>query len=97
MEIEKVDKSNKEIVIKLKDMDEGLLIAFRERLLEDEKVSFTNYYRRHPILDEPELVVRIASGKPQAALKRASKSLANDYGNLKKLLSKACAKYEAGD
>jgi DNA-directed RNA polymerase subunit L len=33
----------------------------------------------HPLLENPKLIVRVKEGKPQNALKRAAKALANKY------------------
>jgi len=97
MQVEKLEKSADSILISIKGIDEGLLHAFKERLGKDKSVTLANYFKNHPFLNDPELLVKISSGKPQSALKRTAKAMANDYAKMKKLFLKACAKYESGD
>lgn len=97
MKLVKVNKEKKEIKIKAEGLNETYLFPLRERLDADKRVEFANFYKNHPFLDDPTIYVRISSGKPQSALKRASKSLANDYEKLRKLFLKACTKYESED
>ncbi len=40
------------------------------------------YYIKHPIIDNPEIYVRVKTGKPQAAVKRSIKRLSKVYENL---------------
>jgi DNA-directed RNA polymerase subunit L len=63
----------------VEDRDETLLIPLRNQLLVDEAVEFANYNVKHPGLDMPEFYIKVASGKPQNALKKASKALSNTY------------------
>lgn len=95
MKIEKVKKTQNEIQIEIEDIDETLLYPLRERLIEDEMVEFTNFFKGHPLLEKPQIFVQVSTGKPHTALKRASKSLANDYKKLLERFQKACATYES--
>jgi len=95
MKIEKVMKTKNEIQISVTDINETMLYALRERLISDDMVEFTNFFRGHPLLEVPNIYVKVSSGKPHTALKRASKSLANDYKKLRDRFLKACAKYES--
>jgi DNA-directed RNA polymerase subunit L len=42
----------------------------------------------HPQLDKPVLTVEVKEGKPQAALKKAAKSLANQFAEARQLVEK---------
>ena len=59
--------------------NETLLIPLRNQLLQDDSVEFANYNIRHPRLDSPVFYVKVASGKPQNAIKKATKALANQF------------------
>jgi DNA-directed RNA polymerase subunit L len=95
MKIEKIMKTKNEIQIEVTDINETMLYALREKLISDDMVEFTNFFRGHPLLEVPNIYVKVSSGKPQTALKRASKSLGNDYKKLRERFLKACAKYES--
>jgi len=95
MKIKKINKTKNEIRISIEGIDETMLYPLRERLIVDEMVEFTNFFKGHPLLEVPTIYVKVSSGKPHTALKRASKSLANDYKKLSDRFLKACAKYES--
>ncbi len=95
MKVEKIKKTKNEIAISIDDVDETVLYPLRERLIEDEMVEFTNFFKGHPLLENPQIFVQVSTGKPHTALKRASKSLANDYKKIKDRFQKAVAKYES--
>jgi DNA-directed RNA polymerase subunit L len=40
------------------------------------------------LLDKPKIYVKVRDGKPQAALKRAAKALANDYKEFREILER---------
>ena len=65
--------------IEVKGEDETLLYPLQQKLLQDESVEYATYIMGHPLLDHPKLVVKVKEGKPQNALKRAAKALANQY------------------
>lgn len=65
--------------IEVKGEDETLLYPLQQKLLQDESVEYATYIMGHPLLEQPKLVVKVKSGKPQNALKRAAKALANQY------------------
>ncbi len=56
---------------------ETILEPLKQALLEDDTVDVATYVLGHPLLDKPKLFVRVKTGKPQAALKKASKAIAN--------------------
>ena len=58
---------------------ETMLIPLRNQLLMDDSVEYANYNIRHPRLDTPVFYVKVTSGKPQNAMKKATKSLSNQF------------------
>ncbi len=91
MELNLVSKSKDSMEIEIVGEDETLLYPLQQKLLEDKAVVFATYDKGHPLLDNPKLIVKVKEGKPQAALKRAAKALANDYKKFRELFEKASA------
>ncbi|HTY47611.1 MAG TPA: RpoL/Rpb11 RNA polymerase subunit family protein [Methanomassiliicoccales archaeon] len=79
MEIQLIEKDKDSIKILIKDADMTLISPLVKELLADEQVTEVKYTSAHPELDVPTLFVRVNAGKPQTALKRAAKALANEF------------------
>ena len=90
MEIVLVDKDKNSIEVLLDD-DSGnvLLEPLKEKLLADPTVELATYDSDHPMYGKKRLYVRVKSGKPQNAVKRALKEMSGDYSSHKKPLDKA--------
>ena len=78
-----LDKTKDEIFIELERADMTLLHPLVEELIKDKAVDIAEYKIGHPELDKPVLHVKVKSGKPETALKRASKGLADIFGGLR--------------
>lgn len=79
MELKLLNKTKDIIEIEVQGEDETLLYPLQQKLVEDDNVEYATYIIGHPLLEQPKLVVKVTDGKPQNALKRASKALANKY------------------
>jgi DNA-directed RNA polymerase subunit L len=79
MEIQLIEKDKDSIKIQIKDADMTLISPLVKELLDDELVTEVKYTAGHPDLEFPSLYVKVSSGKPQTALKRAAKSLSNTF------------------
>jgi DNA-directed RNA polymerase subunit L len=79
MELKLLNKTKDTIEIEVTGEDESLLYPLQQKLVIDDSVEYATYIMGHPLLDKPKLVVKVYEGKPQNALKRASKALANEY------------------
>ena len=55
--------------------DNTLLRPLAEEILKDDKVVDSYYYINHPEIDNPQLYVKVSTGKPQAAIKRTIKRM----------------------
>ena len=88
MELKLLNKTKDMIEVEVKGEDETLLYPLQQTLVEDESVEYATYIMGHPLLENPKLVVKVSDGKPQNALKRASKALANKYKDCLKLFQK---------
>ena len=91
MELKLVSKTKDTMEVEIEGEDETLLYPLQQKLLEDKSVVFATYDKGHPLLDNPKLVVKVKEGKPQAALKRAAKAIANDYKKFRETFEKASA------
>ncbi len=79
MELELIEKDKDSIKVQIRDSDMTLISPLVSELLSDEAVSEVKYVTGHPELDLPVLYVKVKSGKPQTALKRAAKNLSNQF------------------
>ena len=90
MDIVLVDKGKNHIEVLLDDPSGNVILEpLKERLLADPTVVVATYDSDHPMYGKKRLFVRVKSGKPQNAVKRALKDLAGDYSDLKKVVDKA--------
>jgi DNA-directed RNA polymerase subunit L len=83
MKIDILEKSDKEVYIEMDITDMTLLHPLVEELIRDKNVDIAEYKIGHPELDKPVLHVRTKSGKPEAAIKKATKSLIATFTDLK--------------
>lgn len=88
MEIQLVEKDKDSIKILIKDADMTLISPLVKELLEDDQVIEVKYTAARPDLAVPTLYIKVSSGKPQTALKRAAKSLSNTFKETREKLAK---------
>jgi len=73
MEVRLLSKEDKSIRVEVIDENETLLNVLKERLLQDPDVDVASFIVGHPLLDQPQFVLRMRKGKPEAALRGATK------------------------
>ncbi len=83
-----LEKSKDEILIELDETDMTLLHPLAEALMRTKGVKIAEYKIGHPELDKPTLHVKMASGKPETALKNASKALIKTFSDLREQFEK---------
>jgi DNA-directed RNA polymerase subunit L len=88
MELQLIEKDKDSIKIRIKDADMTLISPLVKELLEDEQVAEVKFTAGHPDLELPTLYVKVTSGKPQTALKRASKAISNTFKEAREKLEK---------
>ncbi len=88
MEFKLVEKKKDSVRVEIKDADETLIYPLIHELLQDKNVQDARYTTGHPQLDKAMLTVEVKEGKPQAALKKAAKSLANQFLEARQLVEK---------
>jgi DNA-directed RNA polymerase subunit L len=90
LEIVLVEKDKDSIEVLLEEHSGDVLLEpLKERLLADPTVELATFDSDHPMYGNKRLFVRVKSGKPQNAIKRALKEMSNDYSGLKKAMDKA--------
>jgi DNA-directed RNA polymerase subunit L len=85
MELKLISKDARTIKIEIIDGMESVLTPLQQKLLEDDKVETATLTRHHRALDNPVLYVKVKDGKPQTAVKRATKALANEVKDFSQL------------
>ena len=83
MKINILERSDKEIFIEMDHTDMTLLHPLVEELIKDKNVDVAEYKIGHPELDKPVLHVKTKSGKPETAIKKATKNMVDIFGDLK--------------
>lgn len=90
LEVVLIDKGKDHIEIELMDETGNVLLEpLKERLLADPTVDIATYDSDHPLYGTKRLYVRVTSGKPQNAVKRALKDLSGVYEKALKQVEKA--------
>ena len=89
MELHLLDKDKDSITVQVRDANMTVIQPLINELLEDEGVAEVKYNTGHPELDIPVLYVRVKSGKPQTALKRAAKTISNEFKEAREKLEKS--------
>jgi DNA-directed RNA polymerase subunit L len=89
MELQLLEKDKDTIRVQIKDADTTLISPLVTELLADDSVAEVKYIVGHPELDIPLLYVKVNSGKPQTALKRAAKSISNEFKEAREKLEKS--------
>jgi len=93
MDMKLINKDKRSIEIMLSKEDENLVQPLEHALLNDSKTEYAAYTKKHPFLDDPIIGVVVKEGKPQTALKRASRTILRDLGNFETRLERAIDKY----
>ena len=88
MEFKLIEKKKDLIKIEIEDADETLIYPLIHELLQDSNVKDAQYSTGHPQLDKATLSIVVKDGKPQAALKKAAKSLARQFLEARQLTEK---------
>jgi DNA-directed RNA polymerase subunit L len=88
MEIKLLKKEKDSMEIEIIGENDTLLAPLLQQLLDDDKVEFATFRRGHLSLENPVIVVKVVEGKPQMALKRAAKAVANDYKEMRSKFDK---------
>lgn len=79
-----VEKTDKSITLGLKGYDPAILEPLMKTLNDDKNVVIVRYINKHPELNDAMLYVEVGKGKPEDAVKKASKTVAAYFSTVKK-------------
>lgn len=89
LEIILIEKGKDHIEVEVSDRSGNVLLEpLKERLLADDTVELATHDSDHPMYGKRRLFVRVKSGKPQNAVKRALKGITTDLTAAKKAVDK---------
>ncbi len=88
MELKVIDEKEKELTVSVIGADDTLMHPLLSELLKNDKVAEAKYLKGHPELDVPAIYVRVTSGDPKTALKKAADSIKSEYSDLKSKVEK---------
>ncbi len=94
MDIEMITKDTRSIEIKVPKEEETLIFPLEHELLADSKTEYAAFTKEHPFLADPVIRIRVKDGKPQTALKRASRTILRDLGDFETKLNNAVKKFK---
>ncbi|MCK4757837.1 MAG: DNA-directed RNA polymerase subunit L [Thermoplasmata archaeon] len=83
-----LEKEKDSIKIEVADPDQTIIQPIITELLNDKNVDIAQCFQRHPVLDKPIIYVKMRSGKPETAIKKAAKNLSAEYGKALAILEK---------
>jgi DNA-directed RNA polymerase subunit L len=84
------EKGKNHIEIELSESTGNVLLEpLKDRLLADATVDIATHDSDHPMYGKRVLFVRVKSGKPQNAVKRALKEITTDFADARKMVDKA--------
>jgi DNA-directed RNA polymerase subunit L len=89
MELHLLEKDKDSVTVQIRDANMTVIQPLVNELLEDDGVAEVKYNTGHPELDLPVLYVRVKSGKPQTALKRAAKTISSEFREAREKLEKS--------
>ncbi|NIP33579.1 MAG: DNA-directed RNA polymerase subunit L [Thermoplasmata archaeon] len=85
-----IEKGKNQIEIELSEPTGNVLLEpLKEKLLADDTVDMATHDSDHPMYGKRRLFVRVKSGKPQNAVKRALKEITSEFTDAKKAVEKA--------
>ncbi len=88
MELTIVNKTDKEISIKVEGESHTILNALKTALLNNKHVEIATYDIKHPTISEPILFVRTDGADPIEVIKKASGELVKECDEFIKLFKK---------
>ena len=92
MKFNVISKTKDTITLEAINYDNTLLRPLVEEISKDEMVVEAKYTLENPLITNPIIYIKVNSGKPQAAIKRASKKFTNVFKDLETQLNKELTK-----
>ncbi|MCL2148967.1 MAG: DNA-directed RNA polymerase subunit L [Methanomassiliicoccaceae archaeon] len=83
MEVYTVEKTDKTITLGFADEDPTIIELLIKMLSDDKNVAMVRYINHHPELSDSMLHVEVGKGKPEDAVKKASKAITAYFSTVK--------------
>ncbi|KJE48820.1 MULTISPECIES: DNA-directed RNA polymerase subunit L [Acidiplasma] len=77
-----VSRNKDSITLEVINYDNTLLRPLMEEVTKDDKVEIAHYYIKHPEIDNPQIYIKVSTGKPQAAIKRTIRKMNKIYESM---------------
>ena len=94
MDLKLISKDKRSIEIEISRKEEVLVLPLEHALLQDPKTDYAAFTKKHPFIDDPRIRVIVKDGKPETALKRASRTILRDLGDFESKLNKDSKKFK---
>ena len=78
-----VEKTEKSIIVGLKDVNQTFVSPLIRMLNEDKDVEYARFVDSHPELCDMKIYVQVKKGSPEDAVKRAFGKIADYYSKIK--------------
>jgi len=88
MELELLEAEKGWAKIQLTEADETVIYPLISALMKDKDVEEARYVQGHPTLDKPHILLKTRRVKPQTALARVSKEIAESFKKARKSFEK---------
>ncbi|MCL1978673.1 MAG: hypothetical protein FWG60_00730 [Methanomassiliicoccaceae archaeon] len=83
MDVSAVEKTDKTITLKFNNENPALTELMIKALNDDKNVALVRYIIQHPELSDALLYIEVNKGKPEDAVKKASKALSAYFATVK--------------
>ena len=84
MEVYTVEKTDKTITLGFDEENPTLIEPLIRALNDDKNVTLVRYINQHPELSDVVLYIEVSKGKPEDAVKKASKAVSTYFSTVKK-------------
>ncbi len=78
-----VERTDKTLILGFKDANTALITPMIKALNDDKNVTLVRYVDQHPELSDVMLYVEVKKGKPEEAVKKASKAVSTYFASVK--------------
>ena len=79
-----VEKTDKTMILGFKDYDPTVIEPLIKVLNDDKNVAIVRYINSHPELSDAMLYIEVTKGKPEEAVKKATKAVSAYFSTVKK-------------
>jgi len=88
MEFKILREKDREIEVSVIGADDTLMYPLLTELLNEDKVVEARYFKGHPDLDVPSILLKVSSGDPKDYLIEAARNVSKQFSELRTKLQK---------